>query len=116
MARHNLNKKCSKKDKVRSITPDVLRKENPKRQPQAMSNIAVTSHEHQDDSECSQESDVEECDEDCEDIDNDLVLNDLDAVEDWDDGLQDEEFNTDNGLVQTTWYDRLVGSWKLASI
>ena len=44
------------------------------------------------------------------------MFNDLDVVDDGKNGLQDEEVSIDNRLIQTTWYGRLAGSWKLAFI
>ena len=73
--RHNLHKKCSKKDKVKAITADILRR-------QANNNLRKVIEElSQPDipDELDEESDISDSDDDDDDdSDNDLVFDDFD--------------------------------------
>lgn len=109
--RHNLHKKCSKKDKVRAVTADVLRK-------QASDNInrviKESSHRNEEVPDVEdEENDITNSDDDVDDdSDNDLVFDDFDDENNEKIEEQDSWFN--DNLVVATRSGRQAGSWRLA--
>ena len=107
LTKYKLNTNCSKVDKVRAITADVLRKESSGKQKKAMAGVSAKSAElmtdeldGRTDSEWSEDDDV---DSDDEESDDDVVLNDF-----------DDDSEEHGGLIVTTRSGRTAGSWRLA--
>ena len=107
LTKYKLNTNCSKVDKVRAITADVLRKESSGKQRKAMASVSAKSAElmtdeldGRTDSEWSEDDDV---DSDDEESDDDVVLNDF-----------DDDSEEHGGLIVTTRSGRTAGSWRLA--
>ena len=112
LTKHNLNTNCSKIDKVREITADVLRKQSKGKQQGKIGSTSekckavVHKLDNRVDSECSDN----DSDSDDEDSDyDDLVLNDLDEKS------HSKECDPQNeDLIVTTRSGRSAGSWRLA--
>ena len=103
LTKYKLNTNCSKVDKVRAITADVLRKESSGKQKKAMASVSAESAElmtdeldGRTDSEWSEDDDVES-------DDDDVVLN-----------YFDDDSEENRGLIVTTRSGRTAGSWRLA--
>ena len=108
LTKYKLNTNCSKVDKVRAITADVLQKESSGKQKKAMASVSAKSAElmtdeldGRTDSEWSEDDDVDSDDEESDD--DDVVLNDF-----------DDDSEEHGGLIVTTRSGRTAGSWRLA--
>ena len=120
---HKLNMKCSKKDKIRAITVNVLKQESMEKQKDAMRQVsgqveddgdlldnAVLSsddsdYEYTSESEARGSNNGGNNDDESDDDDCDLVFKDLD---------EESDNFSQSGLIVTTRSGRNAGSWKLA--
>ena len=120
---HKLNMKCSKKDKIRAITVNVLKQESMEKQKDTMRQVsgqveyddylldnAVLSsddsdYEHTWESEARGSNNVVNNDDESDDDDFDLVFKDLD---------EESDNFSQSGLIVTTRSGRNARSWKLA--
>jgi hypothetical protein len=106
--RHNLHKKCRKKDKVKAITADILRRQTNN----ILKNVIEESSQPDIPDELDEESDISDSDDDDDDdSDNDLVVfNDFDDENDEGNEKQD---SSKEKLFVSTRSGRQAGSWRL---
>lgn len=112
MDRYNLHKKCSKRDKVKSITADISRKQTNHNIRNVIEDF-VRRNEDIPDNLRGENEIVDTGNDNDDDSDNDLVFDDFDE-EDYEENERPDQMN--ENLIIATRSGRQAGSWRLGFI